>query len=110
VATLSHVLNTALVLATLSVVVSTALVSAFRLGVLERLLHVSVRRQAHRLSDLNKAITYLKGSIEAWKDYALAYEVFCECCAEGDQVGAENACKQIQLARSSLKMLGEYDA
>ena len=46
----------------------------------------------------------------AWKSYALGYEVFCEATYEGDEPGVVNAGIVIAAARSKLQALGQYDA
>ena len=46
----------------------------------------------------------------AWKSYALGYEVFCEATYEGDERGVVNAGIVIAAARSKLQALGQYDA
>jgi Tfp pilus assembly protein PilV len=46
----------------------------------------------------------------AWKSYALGYEVFCEATYEGDELGVVNAGIVIAAARSKLQALGQYDA
>ena len=46
----------------------------------------------------------------AWKSYALGYEVFCEATYEGDDRGVLNAGTEIAAARSNLQALGQYDA
>lgn len=44
-----------------------------------------------------------------WKSLALALEVFCECCADSDRSGAENARKEIERERRLLRQIGEYN-
>ena len=46
---------------------------------------------------------------EHWKSYAIALEVLCECCADGDLAGADQALVIIQSERETLRLLGEYD-
>jgi hypothetical protein len=48
--------------------------------------------------------------IEAWKSYALGYEVLYEAVADSDAAGIENARAAICAAREALRSLGEYDA
>ena len=48
--------------------------------------------------------------IEAWKSYALGYEVLCEAAADNEAAGIENAQAVIVAARESLRLLNEYDA
>ena len=48
--------------------------------------------------------------VEAWKSYALAYEVFCEAIADDEEAGIENAMAALGAARDSLRILDEYDA
>jgi hypothetical protein len=47
---------------------------------------------------------------DAWKSYALGYEVLCETAAEKDAIGANNASAAIAEARRVLMALGQYDA
>ena len=47
---------------------------------------------------------------EAWKSYALGYEVFCEAAYDGDTAGVLNAGTEIAAARDTLQALGQYDA
>jgi hypothetical protein len=46
--------------------------------------------------------------IEAWKSYALAYEVLCETSSEQDLPGAKNASAAVSEARRVLESMGEY--
>ena len=55
------------------------------------------------------ALAISKTAREHWKSYAIALEVLCECCAEDDGTGAENARDVIQHEREILRFLGEYD-
>jgi hypothetical protein len=47
---------------------------------------------------------------DAWKSYALGYEVLCEAAAERDESGAGNASAAVTAARRVLSALGQYDA
>jgi hypothetical protein len=47
---------------------------------------------------------------EAWKSYAIAYEVLCETAADKDKEGAENASAAVAEARRILEAMGQYDA
>lgn len=47
--------------------------------------------------------------IDAWKTYALGYEVFCEALSDKELAGSENAQIAIKAARDTLRLLGEYD-
>lgn len=47
---------------------------------------------------------------EAWKRYALGYEVFCEATFDGDIAGVLNALTEIAAARDTLQALNQYDA
>ena len=47
---------------------------------------------------------------EAWKSYAIAYEVLCETVAEHDAVGSAHASAAVADARRTLDALGQYDA
>lgn len=54
-------------------------------------------------------LAMIKAGREHWKGYALALEVLCECCAEGDGTGARNAQDAVERERDMLRFLGEYD-
>jgi hypothetical protein len=56
------------------------------------------------------AETHLRQIIEAWKSYALGYEVLCEAVADNEGAGIENAQAVITSARETLRLLDEYDA
>jgi hypothetical protein len=47
---------------------------------------------------------------EAWKSYAIAYEVLCETAADKDKAGAKNASAAVAEARRVLEAMGQYDA
>ena len=47
--------------------------------------------------------------IDAWKSYALGYEVFCEALSDKELAGSENAQIAIKAARDTLRLLNEYD-
>jgi hypothetical protein len=47
---------------------------------------------------------------DAWASYAIAYEVLCEATFDGDVDGALNASAAIADCRSTLRVLGQYDA
>ncbi len=58
-------------------------------------------------ANLNLALYYHKAS-EAWKDLALAHEVYIECKCDRDAHGCRNARVAIQRALKTLLELGEY--
>jgi hypothetical protein len=45
-----------------------------------------------------------------WKGLALALEVLCESCVDGDLIGALNARREIMARRNTLRAIREYDA
>lgn len=47
---------------------------------------------------------------EAWKSYALGYEVFCEATYDGDMDGILSAAATIAAARNTLQGLNQYSA
>jgi len=60
------------------------------------------------------AILYVTNTLhrvarDQWKALALALEVLCECCADRDEAGADNARKEAQRRRDALRIIGEYD-
>jgi len=55
------------------------------------------------------ALMFATYARDHWKTYAIALEVLCECCAEVDASGAENARRVVQDEREILRFIGEYD-
>ena len=47
---------------------------------------------------------------QAWKSYAIGYEVYCEANLRRDEVGIVNAGSEIAKARAKLRSLEQYDA
>jgi hypothetical protein len=70
-------------------------------------------REALLLTEIGSvALDYAKAAVErdAWKSYALGYEVLCESVSDGDIDGALNARTEIVSSRDILLVLGQYDA
>ncbi len=70
-------------------------------------------REAVLLTEVGKiALDWAKATVvaDAWKSYALGYEVFCEATYDGDDAGVLNAGAEIASARNTLQALGEYNA
>jgi len=75
---------------------------------------ISADNQAMRLMTeiADAAVKYarLDNICQAWKSYAIGYEVYCESSYEGDEIGIVNAGSEIAKARAKLHSLGQYDA
>lgn len=70
-------------------------------------------REAVLLTEIGKtALDCARAAIvaDAWKSYALGYEVFCEAAYDGDDAGILNAGTEIASARNTLQAMGEYNA
>lgn len=81
----------------------------FRAHCLQREL-TTINSERGVLASMNTvALATAKAAREHWKSYAIALEVLCECCAEGDSTGANNASSVIEYERNILHSLGEYD-
>ena len=71
--------------------------------------YAAQRAAAEAAQELNRIFTTVLDGREHWKSFAIALEVFCECCADGDHCGANHAMSVIQREREILRSLGEYD-
>jgi hypothetical protein len=72
--------------------------------------HREVRRLSAEIGRLGLEAVQATTARDAWKSYALGYEVFCEAAYDGDTVAILNAGSAIATARTTLQSLGQYDA
>jgi hypothetical protein len=72
-------------------------------------LDLSNRVALMKIHLLTVALFLSQTASKHWENYGIAYEVLCEACAEGDEVGAHNARNCIANERDILRALGQYD-
>ena len=68
------------------------------------------RRLMTEATDMASNYARLDAICQAWKSYAIGYEVFCEATYDHDELGIVNAGTEIAKAREKLRTLGQYDA
>jgi hypothetical protein len=78
--------------------------------IMESYRHREIRRLAAEIGRLGLEAAQATTARDAWKSYALGYEVFCEATYDGDTGAILNAGSEIAAARAKLQSLGQYDA